>query len=385
MHLTFSYRWQELVEDLPVVYDLQSRWPALFTINTEFMRIRTVPLLSKFLAQLDKYTANLEKVFSCKGGASGQKISRIMAVAGKILQYGVDQSLPTFTDEEDAVSWWADVSDTGRYPALTKTAQTALSVFHGPLIESSFSYMSEIIDSKSGSMSISTLSAIQTVKHTMLTQKKTAVEMFNKENIKYGPVDQKMCQNILSAGSKDKALRKQAALKEMERRRVFDCQPSSSPAAARRTKAEEEALARRRHAAKQRKQACETLVQAKKGKKMNVCKQDCVKQSLCVYLNDYMTSVIKEFQDCNPEEAERVSSETTLGLFVIRKEGAAAEDEPADVGVLKEGVKLLQHLKSISFGLVMIFGLIYALNLSYPQSLKFTFEFFQKCLQITLK
>lgn len=179
----------------------------------------------------------------------------------------MDQSLPTFTDGEDAVSWWADVSDTGRYPALTKTAQTALSVFHGPLIESSFSYMSEIIDSKSGSMSISTLSAIQTVKHTMLTQKKTAVEMFNREDIKYGPVDQKMCQNILSAGSKDKALRKQAALKEMERRRVFDCQPSSSAAAARRTKAEEEALARRRHAAKQRKRACETLVQAKKKKK----------------------------------------------------------------------------------------------------------------------
>ncbi|XP_060758384.1 uncharacterized protein LOC132869046 [Neoarius graeffei] len=170
---------------------------------------------------------------------------------------------------EKMLSAGGQMFDTGRYPALTKTAQAALSVFHGPLIESSFSYMSEIIDSKSGSMSISTLSAIQTVKHTMLTQKKTAVEMFNREDIKYGPVDQKMCQNILSAGSKDKALRKQAALKEMERRRVSDCQPSSSAAAARRTKAEEEALARRRHAAKQRKRACETLVQAKK--KKNEC------------------------------------------------------------------------------------------------------------------
>ncbi|KAI2646015.1 putative 149 kDa protein [Labeo rohita] len=37
-----------------------------------------------------------------------------------------------------------------------------------------------------------------------------------------------------------------------------------------------------------------------------------------------------------------------------------------------------QNLKSISFGLVVLFGLVYALNLSYPQSLKFTFEFFQK-------
>ncbi len=67
-------------------------------------------------------------------------------------------------------------------------------------------------------------------------------------------------------------------------------------------------------------------------------------------------------------------SETTLGLFVIRKDGAGAEDEPVDVGVV------LHHLKSISFGLVMLFGLIYALNLSYSQSLNFTFEFFQKVL-----
>lgn len=43
-----------------------------------------MPLLSKFFAQLDKYTADLQKVFSGKGGASGQKISRIMTVADKV-------------------------------------------------------------------------------------------------------------------------------------------------------------------------------------------------------------------------------------------------------------------------------------------------------------
>ncbi len=48
------------------------------------MRVTTVPLLSKFLAQLEKYTATLQKVFSSKGGASGQKISRIMAAADKV-------------------------------------------------------------------------------------------------------------------------------------------------------------------------------------------------------------------------------------------------------------------------------------------------------------
>ncbi len=33
MHLTFSYRRQELVEDLPMISDLQSRWPVHGTFN----------------------------------------------------------------------------------------------------------------------------------------------------------------------------------------------------------------------------------------------------------------------------------------------------------------------------------------------------------------
>ena len=94
----------------------------------------------------------------------------------------------------------------------------------------------------------------------IMTWKQLAVEMFKGEDLKYRPVDQRMCHNIISAGTKDKALRKQATLKEMERRRECDCQPSSSAAAARRAKAEEEALARKRHAAKQHKRTCETLV-----------------------------------------------------------------------------------------------------------------------------
>lgn len=64
---------------------------------------------------------------------------------------------------------------------------------------------------------------------------------------------------------------------------------------------------------------------------------------------------------------------------MIHKEGAAEED-PADIGLAIVSVMRIHHLKSISFGIVMLFGLVYALNLSYPQSLEFTFEFFQKVL-----
>ncbi|XP_065115470.1 uncharacterized protein [Paramisgurnus dabryanus] len=167
-------------------------------INAEFMRITTVPLLTKFFGQLDRYTANLHKVFKSKGGASGQKISRIVAIA----------------DKRDDIH----------------------------------------------------------------------------------------------------------------------------------------------------------------------LKRDCVIKSLCVYLNEDITTLVKEFMDCNPVEAKRGISETTLGIYAIRREGAGAEENLGDVVVVIEGVMLLQRLKSISFGVVILFRLIYALNLSYPKSLKFTFEFFQKVL-----
>lgn len=69
-----------------------------------------------------------------------------------------------------------------------------------------------------------------------------------------------------------------------------------------------------------------------------------------------------------------------MGLYVIQKGDFDDEGKPSDVGVVIEGLELLSDLGSISYGFAMLFGLIYALNLSYPQELKFTFEFFQKVM-----
>ena len=33
MHQTFSYRRQEVVQDMPMVAEFQNRWPALFTMS----------------------------------------------------------------------------------------------------------------------------------------------------------------------------------------------------------------------------------------------------------------------------------------------------------------------------------------------------------------
>ena len=87
------------------------------------------------------------------------------------------------------------------------------------------------------------------------------------------------------------------------------------------------------------------------------------------------------FQDSEFREAESEIEQTTMGIYVIRAEGAGPGDEPfADVGIVLEGVEVLQNLKSVTLGCVMLLGLIYALNLSYPKDLKCTFEVFQKVL-----
>lgn len=83
-----------------------------------------------------------------------------------ILRYNVDQALPSFEEGGDVVQWWACVFKTGKYPALSQAVKAALSIFHGPLVESSFSGMGNIIDPKSTSMKISTFSAVQTEVHT---------------------------------------------------------------------------------------------------------------------------------------------------------------------------------------------------------------------------
>ena len=82
-------------------------------------------------------------------------------------------------------------------------------------------------------------------------------------------------------------------------------------------------------------------------------------------------------------EAEADVAGTTMAIYTVRAEG----DDPdgpggrlADVGVVLEGVKVLHNLESINHACVILYGLNYALNLSYPKSLKDTFEVYQKIL-----
>uniref|UniRef100_A0A8D0AWM8 Uncharacterized protein n=1 Tax=Sander lucioperca TaxID=283035 RepID=A0A8D0AWM8_SANLU len=75
------------------------------------------------------------------------------------------------------------------------------------------------------------------------------------------------------------------------------------------------------------------------------------------------------------EDAERDLATTVMGIYLIQRGG---DQEPEDFGVGIEGIKVLSNLGSVTMGFV--FGLIYALDLSFPDNLKYTFEFFQKII-----
>lgn len=70
-----------------------------------------------------------------------------------------------------------------------------------------------------------------------------------------------------------------------------------------------------------------------------------------------------------------------MGVYVIQREGAEPEDDPADIGVLIEGVEVLSDVGDTAMTCALLFGLICCLNLSYPPELKCTFGVLQKIIQ----
>lgn len=52
--------------------------------------------------------------------------------------------------------------------------------------------------------------------------------------------------------------------------------------------------------------------------------------------------------------------------------------DSSDVGIIIEGVVVLQDLDNVALAVAMLFGLFYSLNMRYPSQLRFTFEVIQK-------
>lgn len=77
------------------------------------------------------------------------------------------------------------------------------------------------------------------------------------------------------------------------------------------------------------------------------------------------------------DEAESELAKTTMGLFVLHEKQSPL-CEPVEIGIIIDGVEVLSELSSVASACAMLFGLIYSLDLKYPDELKYSFETFQK-------
>uniref|UniRef100_A0AAX7SNG5 Uncharacterized protein n=1 Tax=Astatotilapia calliptera TaxID=8154 RepID=A0AAX7SNG5_ASTCA len=100
-------------------------------------------------------------------------------------------------------------------------------------------------------------------------------------------------------------------------------------------------------------------------------------KSLVVYFNEDPDLLFKEYLTSTEDEWLRSTAATVMGIYTIRREGV---QEPEDVAVVIEGTTVMNNLGSVIMAFIVLFGLIYALDLSYPNDLKYTFEFCQKIL-----
>ncbi|TKS65908.1 hypothetical protein D9C73_028117 [Collichthys lucidus] len=79
-------------------------------------------------------------------------------------------------------------------------------------------------------------------------------------------------------------------------------------------------------------------------------------------------------KDTDGAAVQREIEQLTSGIYSIKVEGGDVTTPPADVGIVIEGVEVLQDLRDVASACALLMGVIYAMNLSYPKELKTLFE-----------
>ncbi|XP_037613452.1 uncharacterized protein LOC119480896 isoform X2 [Sebastes umbrosus] len=81
MEVTFSLRRKEIVELVPMVSEVQERWPALFyeaEIREEFLRITNKDLIDNFGAAINQHTPKLLKLYRARRTAFPPEMDQLL-------------------------------------------------------------------------------------------------------------------------------------------------------------------------------------------------------------------------------------------------------------------------------------------------------------------
>ncbi|KAI9517669.1 hypothetical protein NQZ68_004891 [Dissostichus eleginoides] len=96
-------------------------------------------------------------------------------------------------------------------------------------------------------------------------------------------------------------------------------------------------------------------------------KREAILKALCIHLGEDDGHLIREYMDIEGDDVTRDLQKSTMGIYVINKEGG----EPGhydDVGIFVEGLIILDNIGYVARACAIMLGVIYTLNMAYPKS-----------------
>ncbi|XP_055881072.1 uncharacterized protein LOC129925675 [Biomphalaria glabrata] len=126
----------------------------------------------------------------------------VAAVQEEIRQIQIDSSLQSKDFAKDRIDhWWAIYfkSHPDQYPLFFKMISGCLSIFSGPRVESSFSFMNSLITKKTNRMVCQTYEAFQKVRYFLQSKHTTSLKLFHREDVATTPVDKALIFHVQTA------------------------------------------------------------------------------------------------------------------------------------------------------------------------------------------
>ncbi len=202
--------------------------------------------------------------------------------------------------KEPVDKWWTEVRNSGQFPLVSKMACAVLTSFHGPKVESSFSMMNSVVTSGKNRLTVESFDAIQTVKYELMSQEKSAVEMYKKKNYLQENVDKNLCKNMHSAS---KAYKEVCSQKKCDKQLIV----SVSKEAAKKITAKAAKLQRNVHIKKMKSQI-------PKNPSTKICTQN---ETQKLAIKRKLDQVNDETPVKNPPKATSVSKKKCKGPLTI--------------------------------------------------------------------
>ncbi|KAL6455036.1 hypothetical protein MHYP_G00365210 [Metynnis hypsauchen] len=104
-------------------------------------------------------------------------------------------------------------------------------------------------------------------------------------------------------------------------------------------------------------------------------RKSAVLEGLPLFLREDPTKLFKKCLGTDPEDGQ--TKGVSVGVLVVLEDEVSVASSSANIqniSIVLEETIVLEKLSDIPTGLAYLFGLIYALNLSYPKELKYTFD-----------